>query len=100
MEFTTAKRRLDPIPFTLDGRDFSFVPPKSALMVMPVLDADADDANAETRATFDWLGAGLADGDVEYLKGRLRDLEDDFDIDDLSAVIEYLTKTIAGRPTT
>ena len=99
LEFTTAKRRVQPITFTLDGREFSFTPPKSAVMVLPVLDKSANDADM-VRATFDWLGAGLPEEDVQYLMDRLKDPEDDLDIDQIGEVIEALGEEIAGRPTT
>ena len=99
LEFKTAKRRIDPINFTLDGRAMTFIPPKSAVMVLPVIDNAADET-AILRATFDWLGEGLGEDDIAFLLNRLRDKEDDLDIDGLGEIVQGLGEEIAGRPTT
>lgn len=111
MEFSVAKRRKKPITFTLEGDPhvFSFKPPKDAVMLMPLLpvsDEEAEntgplDANlAMTKSTFDWLSEGLNKKDNEIILKRLRDPEDDLDVDTLSDVVKALSEKVAARPTT
>jgi hypothetical protein len=97
LSFTSAKRRKDPIPFDLDGETYSFTPPKQAAMALPFLD---DENAVELRVVMDWLGKGLPEEQVERLIERLRDKEDDFDIDTLKAVVKGLVGKVSGRPTT
>lgn len=105
LEFDIAKRRTDPITFTLgsDKHLYSFNPPKSAVMMMPILEPNPDKAQGNldlTRATFDWLGDGLSEEDNERIKARLKDPKDDLDVDTLGKVVEGLSEKVAGRPTT
>lgn len=97
--FTTAARRKKPIRFDLDGEAYTFTPPKSAGPLFALLEADDGDELAGARVQFDWLGAGLADGQSEKLIARLKDPEDDLDVEDLRPIIEWLQEQISGRPT-
>lgn len=109
---------------------YHFLAPKSAMMVLPVLE-DSDDQSASLRAIFDWLGMGLNRWDwlntkaadvttedgaavvvpqtmpddwqgqqAQRIEKRLRDDGDDLDIDSLAEVIQGLTEKVADRPTT
>lgn len=107
LEFDVAKRRTEPITFTLgDDHVYSFIPPKSAIMMMPILSPESsllsnDEQKLElTKATFDWLGKGLSDEDNALLLARLRDPEDDLDADLLGEVVGKLSEKVAARPTT
>lgn len=129
LEFDVAVRRADPITFRLGGKNFllkpaleakdskseavpekrgkddheyTFIPPKNAVMLMPVLDAQdgSNDGLEMTKSTFNWLGTGLSMEDRERVIGRLRDPGDDLDVDTLSEVVEKLSERVAGRPTT
>ena len=101
LQFKTAARRAEPIEFVLDDEAYTFIPPKTALMLMPgVFASGADAGMAMTRATFDWLSAGLPEDQNDRLIARLRDPEDDFDIDNLTEIISALTEQTTGRPTT
>jgi hypothetical protein len=131
LEFEVAKRRTKPITFSLGGgnallqpaveadeeagveaqaevrgaddHEYSFIPPKSALMLMPVIDGSAsgDGGLAVTKATFDWLGEGLSLEDQKRINDRLKDNKDDLDIDTVSEVIKALSERASGgRPTT
>jgi hypothetical protein len=103
LEFDVAVRRAEPITFKLGGDDheYKFTPPKSAVMLMPVLAAtDGNMGVNMTKSTFDWLGQGLSESDNEHMIARLRDPEDDLDIDTLSTVVEKLSEKVAARPTT
>ena len=105
MEFAVAKRRKDPITFSLgdDEHTYTFNPPKAALMLMPILapEEGANEGMGMTKATFDWLGSGLSEEDNAHILARLNDDGDDLDVDTLSEVIQKLAeKAASGRPTT
>lgn len=103
LEFKVAKRRKDVLPFSLEGDDhvYQFVPPKQAKIFMGLLEGEggSDQANM-ARSVFDWLGAGLGEDEVNVIIARLKDDDDDLDIDTLTDVITGLTEAIAARPTT
>lgn len=97
LEFTTAKKRRDPLDFTLDGETYHFTPTKTAGVVLALADGD----NTEVmKQTFDWLSHGLPDDEAQRLIDRLNDPDDDLDVDDLGTIISGLQEEIAGRPTT
>lgn len=123
LEFTTAKRRNEPVPFVLDGVTYHFIPPKAAVMILPIADGSA----STTSAYLDWLGEGLNDWDrlhgnpvvgggglgdpldlaegedgpqVKAIYKRLRDKTDDLDVKDLVHIVDGLAEEVAGRPTT
>lgn len=99
-EFTTAKRKAKPITFTLDGDEYTFTPPKTAEMVLPIMETQGDQDVAALKAQFDWLGNGLPDDQHQRLVSRLKDPEDDLDFDQIENVLGWVTKQVAGRPTT
>lgn len=99
LEFNTAKKRRDPITFTLDGEEYTFNPPKSAFMMLPLMLGQGDDTLA-VKQMFDWLDKGLPKPQVQKLIRRLKDDKDDFDVDDLDALVAKLMETVSGRPTT
>lgn len=98
MAFTTGTRKADPIKFTLDGEEFEFTPPKSASIFLEMVDGGT--VISLTKETFDWLGEGLGEEKTDRLVSRLKDKEDDFDVPNLEAILGYLQKKAAGRPTT
>lgn len=98
MAFTTSTRKVDPIKFTLDGEEFSFVPPKSAGIFLEMVDGGS--VITLTKETFDWLGEGLGEEKQQRLVERLKDPKDNFDVPDLEAILEWLQKQVSGRPTT
>lgn len=100
LDFQTAKRRKEPIPFTLDGEEYEFTPQKNSILVFPSLTDGEKDGTEELRGIFDWIGAGLPDDQEQRLIARLRDPEDDLDIDMLHNVAVSLLEEISGRPTT
>lgn len=102
LEFQVAKRRHEPITFTLgDDYEYTFHAPKSAVMLMPLFDSEGGSDLDITRSTFDWLGQGLSEEDSDKIKDRLRDAEDDLDIDLLAEVVQKLSEKVSsGRPTT
>lgn len=109
MAFTTGTRNKKPIEFTVDGTPFKFIPPKAAGIFLET--ATGGTIISLTKETFDWLQEGLdseyvADEGSEpnppsqYFIDRLKDKDDDFDVPNLEAILEYLQKKTAGRPTT
>jgi len=63
LEFTSATRRREPLTFTLDGTTYTFAPPKSAVMMLPVYTGDA----SFIRASYDWFESGLNNHDWAQL---------------------------------
>lgn len=98
MAFTTSARKVDPIKFTLDGEEFEFIPPKSAGIFLEMVDGGS--VITLTKETFDWLGEGIGEEKTERLVERLKDKKDNFDVPDLEAILNWLQKQVAGRPTT
>ncbi len=84
----------------LDDHEYVFNPPKTAVMIMPLMNGGDASGLSLTRATFDWLGEGLSKEDNARLLARLRDVKDDLDTSTVEKVIEKLTERVAGRPTT
>lgn len=97
LEFTTAKKRKEPIHFVLDGEAYEYTPQKSADTFLSAVDGDE---MGIVRNNFDWLSNGLSDEQAQRLIDRLKDPEDDFDVDDLGNLVTGLQEQIAGRPTT
>jgi hypothetical protein len=98
MAFTTGTRKKDPIKFSLDGEDFEFIPPKSAKIFLEMVNEGS--VITLTKETFDWLGDGLGEEKTARLVERLKDPEDEFDTPNLEAILAWLQKQVAGRPTT
>jgi hypothetical protein len=114
LEFKTSRKRKDPLTFTVEGEDhiYSFTPPKTALMMLPMLDVivaqgvGTEEAQGEAglrmmKAQLDWLSAGLSEQDNDRLLARISDPEDDLDFETLvGEYIPELAKVTGGRPTT
>jgi len=100
LAFKVAARRTEPITFSFedDPHEYSFVPPKTASMVLPMLDADSDVGAA--KAAFDWLDDGLSEEDQKRIADRLRDPKDNLDIPSVEEVVEALVERVSARPTT
>ena len=119
--FDVAKKRKKPITFTLGGDNmllrkadpetetsekrgeddnvYSFTPPKTALMLMPILEGGDPDGMGMTRATLNWLGEGLTEEENQRILARLKDPQDDLDVDNLTDIIKALSERVGGRPT-
>lgn len=100
LEFTTKKRSTEPFTFTLDDRSYEFTPPKNAVLALAFMEAQSSGEDAlMLRALFDYLDAGLSRKDAELIVNRLKDPDDDLDLDTLGAVVEGLVTESAERPT-
>jgi hypothetical protein len=93
LEFTTAKRRMDPVSFSLDGREFAFTPPKLAGAILDALSSD------DQGTLLDWFAQGLSSDDEAFITARLRDPDDDLDVDDIGRIVQALVERVVGRPT-
>jgi hypothetical protein len=84
----------------IDGRVLLFTPTKQASVILPVFaEGDLIDRQiAAGGAMFDWIGRGLSDEDNEWLKTRLLDEDDSFDIADLTALATMLFEQAAKLP--
>jgi hypothetical protein len=100
LSFKVATRRVEPVTFDLspDPHEYSFVPPKQADMVLPMLGAESDLVAA--KAAFEWLDNGLSEEDQDRISKRLKDPKDDLDIDTIEEVVTALVEQVSGRPTT
>jgi len=100
LSFKASKKDRSPLTFDIDGDkyQYTFTPPKTAAMVMPMLDSDNDlDA---AKAFFAWLDKGLDEEDRDHLLARLNNDTDDLDFDDLEDIVEGIVEAVSGRPTT
>lgn len=95
LEFTSEKKTPKVLTFTLDGRDYVFTVPKKAYSTLAIIEGRGGHV-----LNFDWLGAGLSEADQKRIVARLKDPNDDFDVDDLKKVVEGLIEESSGRPTT
>lgn len=101
-DFTTAAKRRT-ITFTIDGHPLTAKQPKGAWMMDRAREeatlADDDPRQMDLMETL-IEKIFPATEDQGHLYGRLRDEEDDFDMDDLSAILEWLKEQWSeGRPT-
>jgi hypothetical protein len=64
----------------------------------PIVLMKAEEPMDTTRGYLDWLGAGMSDEDGQHILDRLLDPKDDFDLEDITAVILGLIEEASGRP--
>jgi hypothetical protein len=94
LEFTTAKRRKEPITFTLDDVEYVFTPPKTANVILDYVETGND-----IGALLDWLEDGLSEEQAQLIIQRLKDPDDDLDMDTLGDITAALLEKVVGRPT-
>jgi hypothetical protein len=101
LTFKVAKRRQEPITFEIEGDDhvYAFTAPKQAAMVLPMME-QAENGLMATRAAFEWLDKGLSTEDQDRITNRLKDPDDDFDVDSLEEIVVGLVEAVGARPTT
>jgi len=102
-DITTKQRERQSVEFTLDGETFTFTSPKRAELIMSAittvgLDKTSTDGDS-VRDLLNWLGEGLGDEQAERILGRLRDPEDDFDLDQVNEIARFLLGQSSNRPT-
>lgn len=96
-KFTTKTRERNIIEFAIDDDTFHFTAPKLAATLMPML--EGEDGLSMARGVLNWLGDGLPETERTRLIQRLTDPEDNFDLDDLEPIYEFLMAEASGRPT-
>lgn len=97
-KFTTAAKARTAIEFELDEVEYKFTPPKSAAMIMPIMEG-GDNEMAVVRAGLDWLKQGLHEDQYAILVSRLKDPKDDYDLEDFQDLVEWLVETVGNdRP--
>lgn len=102
-EFSTKSRERRQIEFTLDGETFTFTPPKRAELIMSVIAEDGLNSKGtdtdSIRDMLNWLGDGLGETQAASLLARLRDPDDDLDLDTVNEIARYLLGQSSNRPT-
>lgn len=100
LSFKVGTRNKAPITFDIEGSDhqYTFVPPKQAEMVLPMLD-NADNELVAAKAAFEWLDKGMSQEDIAHMESRLRDPQDNFDIPHLEEIVTGLVERVGARPT-
>lgn len=100
LSIKVGKRNTDPITFDFEGsaHTYTFVPPKQAEMVLPMLESDSDLVAA--KSAFAWLDTGLSEEDRKHLSDRLKDPSDNLDFPHIEEVVAALVERTADRPTT
>jgi hypothetical protein len=101
LSFKVGRRNTAPITFDIEGdtHEYTFIPPKQAEMVLPMME-NAENELMAAKAAFAWLDQGMEAPDIEHMEKRLRDPKDDFDIPHLEEVVTGLVEATGARPTT
>lgn len=101
LEVPVKARDRKTVPFRLGSnpRVYNFHPPKFAVMMLPVMEGGGVAGNAQQMsALLEWLGAGLTAEENQHILDRLKDPEDDLDIDALDEIVQALVGKAGGRP--
>ena len=106
IEIETTRKPGRTIPFRIGGEVYRFTVPKLYGLVDTVKQirangAGSDDGMAQI-AMFDkveaWLFDSLDEEQARQLQARLRDPDDEVDVEHLIEVFQHLTKEASGRP--
>ena len=103
LDIAVPKRERVHVPFRLSGDPhiYHFRAPKIAVMLLPVIEgkgAFSAMGPEMLSATLDWLGVGLSEDDNARILTRLKDSEDDLDMDTLNSMIQELASKVGKRP--
>lgn len=104
VEIETTRQQGKRIPFRIGGQVYRFRVPKLYGLVDTVKQVQASRAGDGMTdvAMFDkierWLFDCLDEDDAEELQARLRDPDDEVDVEHLIEVFQHLTKEASGRP--
>jgi len=95
--FKVAPKNRQPIEFAFEDENYTYVftPPKTAGIVLAVVEGGTDEA----QAAFNWLSDGLPEDQNAHLIARLKDPKDALDIEDIGPMVEGLLEEIGDRPT-
>lgn len=105
LSYNTPKRNRKDVTLTfeLDGETYTARKPKDALSAMVVAASSDQASTADIMfATFSWIDAALTETDYARLKARLKDYDDDFEVEDLLEiavdVIQQFDRMGTGQP--
>ena len=103
-EFTTGERARQVVEFDLDGQRFTFTVPKRAGLIMSVVTTVGIDGKGSTesdsvRDLLNWLGDGLPEDQADQILNRLKDPDDNFDLEQINEIARYLLGQSSNRPT-
>lgn len=103
-EFTTNERPRQVTEFDVDGEHYVFTAPKRAGLIMSVVTTVGIDGKGSTesdsvRDLLNWLGEGLPEDQADRLLNRLKDPDDDFDLENINEIARYLLGQSSNRPT-
>lgn len=98
--FTVPKRPQREVTFELESPDgeletYTAVIPKRSALALSV----ADGGTSTLSGLLGWLDAALPEEQSARLEARLRDLEDDLDVETLAEVTRWLIEQATARPT-
>lgn len=108
------------IDFELDGKTYTFNPPKTTTQLVAMMQVKGNDTNADLQragAMLTWLSNGLSrehearkgkGGHNEFvddcqscdIDARLQDPDDNLELETVMELIAFLMETVSGRPTT
>ena len=102
-QITTTEKELKIVDLEVDGRPIRFEVPKRSGLIMSVVEKVGLDArNLDTDSTRDllnWLGEGMSEEDGEWILARLKDPEDDFDLEEVNKIAKAILGESTNRPT-
>lgn len=101
--FTTRAKERKVVEFEIDDRQMTFTMPKRSGLIISVVDRIGTDVrgadNDSTRDLLNWIGEGLSEEDATWLLDRLKDPDDDYDLEDVNELARYLLGQGTNRPT-
>lgn len=105
-QFRTAARAADaeavgePLEVEIDGRKIVLAPPTSGQLALVMVGAsDVASESESIAASINFFFGLLNRADEKYLRRRLFDRDDPFEIDQIAEVVEYAIEEWFGRPT-
>ena len=96
---SAAKEDANTITFLLDDREITASKPKQARYLLLASTSESDNQLDSIIEVMKFVDGSFAVDDRKHIASRLEDPEDDFDIDDVIAIFNYLTEAFSGRPT-
>lgn len=91
------------IAFELDGRTFQFTAPKESATLIAMLGAvGSSDGQVQAQAArqmLNWFDDGLTEDDMNHIRARLEDNDDDLELADLVEITNDLLAEAMDRPT-
>lgn len=89
----------EPITFTVDGEEFTAYPPTPAQYAYHVREQASGDPSRQIAGIINFLDMLLDEQGRKRFEERLLDRDDDFDLDEVSEVIQGLVEEWSSRPT-